>query len=592
MTATRRVLILGGGCGGVAAAWALSRTPELRRRFTITLVQSGWRLGGKGATGRDPARGHAVLEHGLHLWLGFYRSAFTMLRDLYDNWTRAPAGPLGRLDGAFTPIHEVVLLGQTPEGAPQRWRLRLPELPGRPWDTSDEPLRLSVAARWAGALPSLIVEAEPGGRVLAAQLAATLVRGLARDQLRWGAQAWERMDEEDLRAWLRRHGASEAEACAPPIAALYDLGFAYPDGHAGCDRGSAAAGVAVNVLLRMFAGYRGAPFWRMAAGMGDTVFVPAWDVLRERGVRFELFRHLTHLRVRERAIAEVVLAVQAHGSESYDPLIEVGSLRAWPSAPLRERLADLVDGELDGDHSDALETVTLAHERDFDEVILAIPATAQHRFAAELIAANHRYAAMLEHSHAVATVAAQLWLTRTPTQLGWRGPAAIVTGANGTLRTWADMSEILDVETWPERPAGLAYLCGVAPPELAGLDRQAASAAIQARLRGWVADAASMWPGASTTAANFDEAILHAGEGRDPWRTAYVRANVADWERYVLSLPGTIRHRLAPDESGFRNLYLAGDWTRNVINGGSVEAAVASGVAAATSIISGRKPPG
>jgi uncharacterized protein with NAD-binding domain and iron-sulfur cluster len=582
----RRVLILGGGCGGVAAAWALSRTPELRRRFEVTLVQSGWRLGGKGASGRDPTRGHAVLEHGLHVWLGFYRGAFTMLRDLYDSWTRAPIGPLGKLDGAFTPIHEVVLLGETPEGAPRRWRMRLPELPGRPWDTSDEAFAPHMAALWARALPSLLIEAEPGGRVLAAQLAATLLRGLTRERLRFGEQAFERMNDEDLRAWLRRHGASEAEVCAPPISALYELGFAYPDGHAGYGRGSAAAGVAVNVLLRIFAGYRGAPFWRMAAGMGDTVFVPAWDVLRERGVRFELFRHLTHLRVRERTITEVELAVQARGSESYDPLIEVGSLRVWPSAPLRERLGQLVDGDLDGDHSDALATITLAHGRDFDDVVLAIPAAAQHRFAAELIAANPRYAQMLEHSHAVATVAAQLWLTRTPTQLGWRTPATIVTGAPGPLRTWADMSEILDVETWPERPASLAYLCGVAPPELATLDRQAANEAVQARLRRWVADASSMWPGATTTSGSFDESILHACEGADPWRNVYARANVADWERYVLSLPGTIRHRLAPDESGFRNLHLAGDWTRSIVNGGSVEAAVASGIAASESIIS------
>ncbi len=64
----------------------------------------------------------------------------------------------------------------------------------------------------------------------------------------------------------------------------------------------------------------------------------------------------------------------------------------------------------------------------------------------------------------------------------------------------------------------------------------------------------------------------------------YLRANTEAWERYVLSLPDTMAHRLAPDDSGFDNLFLAGDWTHNEINGGSVEAAVSSGMAAARAI--------
>lgn len=570
----RRVLILGGGCGGVAAAWALSRTPALRRRFDVTLVQSGWRLGGKGATGRDPNLGHGVLEHGLHLWLGFYRTAFTMMRDLYDSWTRPSEGPLRELETAFSPIHEVTLLG---EG--RRWQVRFPSLPGRPWDAIERaPAWSSVAERWARLLPEALIASEAGGRVLALALAATIVRGLTREQLRWGEHAWDRMDEEDLRAWLRRHGASEAQVHAPPIAALYDLGFAYPEGRSDFRSGSAAAGAALKVLLQIFAGYRGAPFWRMSAGMGDTVFVPAWEVLRERGVRFKLFHHLAHLGVRGRSIATVRLELQARGSDDYDPLIEVGPLRVWPDAPIVERLGERVDGELDGDHSATLETLEWQVGQDFDEVVLAIPSTAHPHFAAELIAANPRYAAMVEHTHAVATIAAQWWLARTPGQLGWRGAPSIVTGVPGALRTWADMSEVLDAEAWSRRPAALAYFCGVAPPEIAALrEREAGRQALANQLHSWAEDSLpSLWPAAFTPVSRFDEGLV---------RARYVRANLLDWERYVLSVPGTIRHRLAPDESGFANLYLAGDWTRNVINGGSVEAAVASGVAAAEAIV-------
>jgi uncharacterized protein with NAD-binding domain and iron-sulfur cluster len=47
---------------------------------------------------------------------------------------------------------------------------------------------------------------------------------------------------------------------------------------------------------------------------------------------------------------------------------------------------------------------------------------------------------------------------------------------------------------------------------------------------------------------------------------------------------GSVRHRLAADNSGFHNLKLAGDWTKNGIDGGSVEAAVTSGMQASRAI--------
>jgi len=64
----------------------------------------------------------------------------------------------------------------------------------------------------------------------------------------------------------------------------------------------------------------------------------------------------------------------------------------------------------------------------------------------------------------------------------------------------------------------------------------------------------------------------------------YVRVNAVGSERYVLSLPGTSRYRIAPDDTGFRNLYAVGDWTRCTLNAGCVEAAVISGMIAARAI--------
>ena len=78
---TKKVAIFGGGCAGVAAAFELTR-PERNGEFEVTLYQMGWRLGGKGASGRDAETGR-IEEHGLHLWMGFYENAFRFMRDCY-----------------------------------------------------------------------------------------------------------------------------------------------------------------------------------------------------------------------------------------------------------------------------------------------------------------------------------------------------------------------------------------------------------------------------------------------------------------------------------------------------------------------------
>ena len=94
------------------------------------------------------------------------------------------------------------------------------------------------------------------------------------------------------------------------------------------------------------------------------------------------------------------------------------------------------------------------------------------------------------------------------------------------------------------------------------------------------------WPG-SRLGEHFNWDVLVDPQGRKGSQRLlgqYVRANFAPTERYVLSLPGTIRYRLWPDQSGYENLLLAGDWTRNGIDAGSIESAVTSGMLAAQAI--------
>ena len=73
-----KVAVIGGGCAAISAAFELSR-PAHKGKYQVTIYQLGWRLGGKGASGRGPA--NRIEEHGLHLWMGSYENAFRLIRE-------------------------------------------------------------------------------------------------------------------------------------------------------------------------------------------------------------------------------------------------------------------------------------------------------------------------------------------------------------------------------------------------------------------------------------------------------------------------------------------------------------------------------
>lgn len=151
--AKRKVAILGGGMAGLAAAYELSKTPQLRDAFEITLYQMGWRLGGKGASGRDAwAR---VQEHGLHFWFGFYENAFRMLREVYASVQRESDDPLCDWREAlkpqrFTPIGVETEMGQG------FWPLTWPIPAGTPGDGGLFPSLMDLLGTSVGVLKGLI----------------------------------------------------------------------------------------------------------------------------------------------------------------------------------------------------------------------------------------------------------------------------------------------------------------------------------------------------------------------------------------------------------------------------------------------------
>lgn len=134
MTRRIRVAILGGGAAGASLAYELSR-PEHQGRYEITVFQEGWRLGGKGASGRGVYG--RIEEHGLHVWLGWYENAFAMMRNVYGELGRDPAHvPIATWRDAFFPAPHVGVAEKTSQGGWDLWSVFFPPLPGDPGDVA------------------------------------------------------------------------------------------------------------------------------------------------------------------------------------------------------------------------------------------------------------------------------------------------------------------------------------------------------------------------------------------------------------------------------------------------------------------------
>ena len=134
----RKVAILGGGMAALTAAFELTAKPDWQKHYEITVYQIGWRLGGKGASGRNREKHDRIEEHGLHVWLGFYHHAFSLIRRCYAELDRAPGEPLADWQDAFQPCNHLAGIEYF-EDQWLPWEVAFPEAPGLPGDPRSLP---------------------------------------------------------------------------------------------------------------------------------------------------------------------------------------------------------------------------------------------------------------------------------------------------------------------------------------------------------------------------------------------------------------------------------------------------------------------
>ena len=423
-------------------------------------------------------------------------------------------------------------------------------------------------------------------------LVVTNLVGMSADGLLSGS-GYERIDHLDYREWLAMHGAARETLDSPIVRGMYDLTFAYEGGDRARPR--FAAGLGLQLASRMLFDFKGSIFWRMQAGMGEVVFAPIYQALIGRGVEFRFFRRLDRLGLSDgRAIGSIELTRQAElaaGRGSYDPLVRVGGLPCWPARPVVEQLAADPGDHLEshwGPEPGTGNERLLAGEH-FDVVVLAVSLGMVPYVASELVGADRAWRDMVDRVATVATRSAQLWLTATESEMGWDGPPGVtLSGFGDSFDTWASMSHLLPMEAWPTAgpPQSIAYLCG-ATTDIDPADGEEAVRGALARFLD--EEVGALWP-AAQEADGFRWDLLWDEQGRrgsDRLSGQYFRANLDPSDRYVQSLPGSGRYRIAPGKTGFDNLVVAGDWTACGLDAGSVEAATRSGILAARAILDG-----
>ena len=715
-----RVAVIGGGCASIAAAFELSR-PEHKGKYQVTIYQLGWRLGGKGASGRGPA--DRIEEHGLHLWMGSYENAFRLIRECYTELKRDRRKcRIADWRDAFSPAPFIGLTERARDGSYWNFLSYFPPgdgLPGDPIDENDPFTVTFYLARTASVLRTLLLAVQAGRsrrtpadaqsetsdaiggnqqgvntseaspepsrrfarllglgwiattaglieavemleivfapgsiypvagivqllEVIAASarsqleavvandpelvvlwqgidLAMASMRGILRFGLISDPRGFDAINDYDFREWLRINGASERSLQSPIIRGAYDLVFAYEDGDYARPRHG--AGVALRGALRMLFSSRGAIFWKMNASMGDTVFAPMYQVLRQRGVTFKFFHRLEKVRLADASqlkkgecayVKALEFDVQAKvkGGKAYEPLIDVRGLPCWPSEPDWSQLIDgsrLEREEWDFEsHWDKrkADTRTLNVVDDFDFVVLGVGLGAIPYVCEDLIHRDQRWRDMVANLKTVNTQAFQIWLREDMEHLGWTDPPLALSAFVQPFETWADMSHLIGEERWKVSPGAIAYFCSALQDELSPQELRDASYPRRRRMevrknaiRYLNNDIAKLWPNAARRPGDFKWDLLvdpaeqatsrKARRGNEAsFDSQYWRANVNPTERYVLSLPGTQKYRISPLDNTYDNLTIAGDWTTCGLDAGCVEAAVISGRLAAHAISS------
>lgn len=415
-------------------------------------------------------------------------------------------------------------------------------------------------------------------------LALTVMIGLLRDNvLRNG---WDSIDGYDLRAWLQRHGATTEAIHSPLITMWYDAIVNYLDGDH--SRPDTSAGLALKSLFDIVLRTKGTYAYQLAWQIGDSFIAPFYGALSARGVKFKFFQRVRNLIPgTDATIRSVELERQVElrtGEDAYQPFLRLNGRNVWPNRP---RYDQLVNPITDPPHiyrefyaPPTGPTYSLTAGTDFDVVVFAMPSSMIPFVAPRLVELRpDTWGAWATRIKWVQTQSIALYWRQNLAELGWKYGPAVTSSFTPEFSTWEDASPDLQQEKWPakDQPKNHATVLGPlpGPPVFPGPEDTGYPAVMQAAAdlagENWLnASATAFWPGTV-------DPLAPPAVDRKQLVYWEVATGYGPLQAYMHAAAGTLQVRPWPAESGFANLVLAGDWTRNGTDVGSVEGAVKSG---------------
>jgi hypothetical protein len=154
---------------------------------------------------------------------------------------------------------------------------------------------------------------------------------------------------------------------------------------------------------------------------------------------------------------------------SCDPFVKVKDLDCWPAVP---NYNQLVEGEelkklnvdLESFYTTwkGVEEITLQREKDFDDIVFGISLGSVPYLCKELLAADAKWQTMVDKVETTRTMAFQAWINKDLNELGWNDKSAIMDAYVEPMDTWADMSQLIAREAYPESAniKNISYFCG------------------------------------------------------------------------------------------------------------------------------------
>jgi uncharacterized protein with NAD-binding domain and iron-sulfur cluster len=423
--------------------------------------------------------------------------------------------------------------------------------------------------------------------------------GVALHPTRQGIQA---LNEFEFKDWIVANGAMPTTATSAVVRGIYDTVFGYENGDFQ-GKWNIEAG-STFIAMRSSISSALAPKWKMRAGTGDILAAPIYELLRNRGVRFSFFHRVDRIEATDDVIDRIRIGRQVTLADThYEPLIVHNALPCWPDRPLYGQIEpgqaeQLQRRKIDLESywsgwTDAGEPLVLSRANDdFHVVLLGISLGGLSRVVPD--PNREDWSNLFNHVATVPTQTVELWLNETTANSGWLASTnPVVTSFDSTpLNTWFDATDTIgeqDPTLGPIRQ--LAMICGpIVDPGIPDPSNTEFPQRTNAQVRdtglAFLRQAVPLWPSLYRNSTFNWETLVADGSlhGEARFADQYWTARINPSDRYVQSLAGSGKYRLAANRSGYKNLALCGDWTDYGLNMGCLEGAVVSGFRAANAI--------